>query len=517
MWVALLVLLTISAFVNGDVKVALLGHPDRHLGVLTWVLFFALFCAGQQLTDQVRTLARCAVVAGALTSVYSVWELLFGPPVSIDASTRRLVGPLGSAAFLGAACCLLGPIAVGVAFDRSEDRSWRRISAGVAFLTAVSVVGSGTRAAWFGLLIAAAVAVIAVQPRWRSIACCTAGVLVAVAIVAPRLSDVTTRSEGTGSRLDEWRIGTRVIDMHPMTGVGPEGYRIAVSEGIDDVYERAYRRDTVLPDRAHSGPLDVALAGGVGAGLLYVALIGFVGWRAWLAIRSRRALAAGLACAVIAYGAQQLLLFPLAELDPVWWVLAGVVVASTTVAEPIVHRRTIVPALAATASIIMLVAGVLDVAADRQARTALRAVDHDVSVDAARRAVTLRPDNLRYRLVAANALLDRGTLADIDAAIAEAREATEWSANDPFAADELATAMSRRAAATGDRADVNAAFAQWRALTARDPHRASWQLQFGRAAALAGDAATARKAFLAAADLGEPGARELLAQLDASS
>jgi tetratricopeptide (TPR) repeat protein len=312
-------------------------------------------------------------------------------------------------------------------------------------------------------------------------------------------------------------VAARVVGKHPLIGTGPEGYRIAVAEGIDDNYERAHRRDTVLPDRAHSAPVDLTLAGGLGAGALYVGLVGFVGWRSWRLMRSGSPLTSGVAAAVIAYGVQQLLLFPLAELDPVWWVFAGVVVALTSDGDPVVQRRIVVPVLAATTSVFMLVIGVLDVAADRLARTASRAADRDAAVDAADRAVSLRPDNMRYRLVAAEVYLDRGTLADADRAIAEARKATRWSSNDPFAVDELATAMSQRAEATGDPEDVTAALAQWQRLVDRDPHRARWQLQLGRAAALAGDADLARHAWLVAEDLGEPGATALLDALAASS
>ena len=114
-WVVLLGLLGLSALVNGDARVSLLGHPDRHFGVLTWVLLFALFCAGQQVADQVTTvttLTRASVVAALSVGGYCLWELLFGPPVSVATTTRRLLGPFGSAAFLGAACCLLLPVAL---------------------------------------------------------------------------------------------------------------------------------------------------------------------------------------------------------------------------------------------------------------------------------------------------------------------------------------------------------------------------------------------------------------------
>ncbi|MEP7113597.1 MAG: O-antigen ligase family protein [Ilumatobacteraceae bacterium] len=517
MWTVLLGLLTLSALVNGDAKVALFGHPDRHLGVLTWVLLFALFCAGQQLADEVTLVGRAGVIAAAALGVYSLWELLFGPPIAVATTTRRLLGPFGSAAMLGAACCLLGPVVLGVAFDRSQDRRWRLAGGLSAVLLAIAVLGTGTRAAWIGVAVTAVAVIVAVRPTRHSVLWCAAGVVAAVSIVAPRLHEVSSRSDSSSSRSDEWRIAARVIGGHPIVGVGPEGYRIAISERIDDAYERAYRRDTVLPDRAHSGPLDVTLAGGLAAGLLYIVLLGFVGWRSWRLMRSKGPPAVGIGAAVIAYGVQQLLLFPLAELDPIWWLFGGLVVALSSTSDSIVHRRVVVPVLAAATSMFMLVIGVLDVAADRLARTALRATDHDDAVDAADRAVALRPDDMRYRLVAAEALLDRGTLADIDRAVAEARRATDWSSKDPFAIDELATAMSQRAVVTGETSDANAALAQWRHLVEGDPHRARWQLQLGRAAALAGDNDLARQAWLVAEDLGEPGATELLDALDASS
>jgi O-antigen ligase len=515
-WVALLGLLTTSALINGDVAVALLGHPDRHLGVVTWMLLFTMFCGGQQLADHASSLARACLVAAAAIGVYSLWELSFGPPVAVATETRRLLGPFGSAAMLGAGCSLLGPVVIGIALDRSEDRRWRRAGAIVGVLVAIAIVGSGARAAWVGAAGAAAVGAVAVRPSRRTVIWCAAGLTIAVATVAPRLGDVSSRSAGGGSRLDEWRVSTRVIARHPLLGVGPEGYRIAVSEGVDDSYERAHRRDTVLPDRAHSAPLDVALAGGLGGALLYVGLVCFVGRRAWRLMRAQRPAVAGIGAAVIAYSLQQLLLFPLAELDPLWWVLAGVVVALTSAREPIEQRRTVVPVLAATAAAVVFVVGALDVAADRLARTALRAADHDVAIDAADRAVRLRPDDMRYRLVAAEAHLDKGTLADIDKAIAQARLATRWSAHDPFATDELATALSQRAAATGDPADVAEALAEWHRLVDRDPHRARWQLQLGRAAALAGDTVVARRAWAVAEKLGEPDAAALLDALGTS-
>ena len=146
-------------------------------------MFFALFCAGQQLATGLIVVARSGVVAAALLGVYALWELLFGPPIAIAATTRRLLGPFGSAAYLGAACCLLAPIAIGVAFDRAEDLRWRWVGVAAATLATIAAVGSGTRAAWVGAAVAAGIVVVAMRPNGRSALLCICGLFVAVLTV----------------------------------------------------------------------------------------------------------------------------------------------------------------------------------------------------------------------------------------------------------------------------------------------------------------------------------------------
>jgi hypothetical protein len=247
----------------------------------------------------------------------------------------------------------------------------------------------------------------------------------------------------------------------------------------------------------------VALAGGLPAALAYCALIGFIGWRALGLLRADRA-TAGIAAGVIAYSVQQLLLFPVAELDPIWWLLAGIVVASDSIAARSIERRSHHRPIAVGALIlapVALVAGVLDVAADRLAHRAVADTDASGSIDGAERAVDLRPDSLRYRMVLAEMLARRSTLADIDAAIHQADLAVDWSPRDPIAADVHASFLLDRANVTGQPADIGNALHAWQHLVDRDPLRARWQLQLGRAAALAGDTSAARVAWTIADDL----------------
>lgn len=517
-WAVLLGFLLLGALFGGDLPTALLGHPERHLGVVTWVMFALLFAAGQQLhTSGGRaTLARAATVASAIIGLWCMWESAVGAPIDVATTTDRLIGPFGSAAYLGAAVCLVGPFAVGRAADPDARIIERIGSAGAATLGLVALVGSGARAAWVGAAVAAVAMLVRRRPSRRAWASIGAALVVALAVVGSRLDDVVERTAGASSRVDEWTLAARVVWAHPVVGVGPEGYRIAVSEGIDRHYERTYGRDRVLPDRAHSGPIDVALTGGLPAAAAQLALMAFLARRSWQSLGTDPGSAA-LAAAVMGYGVQQLLLFPLAELDPMWWAFAGALVAAPTtgLAPARAHQRVAASVIAVVVSLVAFVAGVLDVAADRLARTALRSSEPVAAIDAAHRAVALRPDDLRYRMVAAVLHRDRGTLADVDAAIDESRAALRWSPHDPVALDQWASALTARAAITGDRVDTDVALRAWTGLVERDPVRARWQLELGRAAALAGDIDLARRSWTTAADLDphDPTADTLLDQL----
>lgn len=542
LWAVLLGLLTIGVLTNDDVRVALLGHPIRHFGLLTWALCLLVFAAGHQLRTvaNVRLLARSVVVALSGIGLWCVWELAFGRPVDVAVRTDRLLGPFGSAAMLGAACCLLIPVAVGVAADHEERRGWRIAAAAAAVTGLISLVGSGARAAVFGMLVAGVVIAVRRRPSRRTLGLVGAAVVVTAAVLAPRLVDVFDRDRDAGSRLDEWSLAVDVLADHPFTGAGPEGYRIAVMGHVDPAYERAYGRDVVLPDRAHQSLLDVALQGGVLAGLVYAALVALVVTVAVRRAATASAVVVGLAGGAVAYAAQQLLLFPLAELDPVFWLVAGVLVggasrsigepSSTDAGEPIGRDTEALPsdtshasrsrhaigALALIAALPVFVTGLLGVAADRLARSALDAHTADDAVREVDRAVRLRPDDLVLRSFAVRLHLDRGTLADVDEAIEQAEAAVRWSPNDPIALDDHARALFTRATVTGDPADVERSLAAWRALVARDPTRTRWQVEFGRAAALAGDEHLAREAWTTALELrpDDETARTLLTALD---
>ncbi|HZN14287.1 MAG TPA: O-antigen ligase family protein [Acidimicrobiales bacterium] len=495
-WVLFLAIAALAAAVGLDHLYAWTGTPERHFGWLTWLLCAAAFAVGQNAAeDGRRVVSITAAIAAAAIGAWSIAELLGWEPVRLVAAGSRPVGPFGSSAFLGAAAALLGPVAVGFAMQRR-----RPIAVAAAALSGVALVASGARAAWVGVLVAAVIAAVlrrAVNRRVMVGAAAIALIAVGGAFafgVAGRVPALfTDRDGGVHGRLDEWRVATRVVLARPLTGVGPEGYRIAFARHVDDRYEARHGRDP-LPDRAHDAFLDVAATTGLLGLAAYVLLLGLAGRLIVRAARRGDPLTAGIAVGVMGYAVQSLFLFPLAELDPLAWLLAGVVAASMSERRVAIAAGPPVRVVAAVFATVALIAGGLDLVADRDARATLAALA-DQRLPGGDRPRQLRPDQLRYHLLAARAAEARGTPSGLNAALADVARGLAVSPRDPVGRAERARILLERARLTGNRRHVAAATAALTALVHSDPRNAEAWLRLGLADALAGDQSGARRAW----------------------
>lgn len=495
-----------------DPVYAWIGTPDRHLGLLAWCLFAVAFLAGQTVASTLRPLLRAVVVATLGIGVYSMLELVGVAPIELVADSSRLGGPFGSPAYLGAALALLIPVAIGAALDGLGSLGWRIVSGLAAVLGIVAILGSQTRAAWVGLMVA----VLFSFPLWKrwlrrnwwvgAGLVVVAAALILATPLGERAVSVFDLNEGTTrGRIDEWQVGGSVLVDHPVVGTGFEGYRIAFPGNVDADYERRYTR-RVTPDRAHNGALDVGVTTGLPGLVFYV--VGAI----WLVGRARRGLRsgdvglAGIAAGVVGYLAQQQFLFPIAEVDPVFWVLAGVLVASAPQGGSVVRLglpRAIGIGGAALA-VAALVVGGLDVAADHQTKEAFEqsAVGDQIeALAAADRAVALRPDSIRYSFVAATIAAQPGTVHALDEAMARFDKALDVSPRDPILRAEHAGLLLGRARLTTSPDDIQRAVDAFQELIAADPNNAQNHLQVGVALALAGDTEGAESAWLTAEGL----------------
>jgi O-antigen ligase/cytochrome c-type biogenesis protein CcmH/NrfG len=503
-WVLFLVVTAVAAGLGVDRLYAWTGTPERHLGAFTWLLCALAFAVGQLLVvGERRVVAAAAALAAGAGGVWAGAEALGWHPLHLVGVGDRPVGPFGSSAYLGAAAVLLAPAALGMALDRQWSAVARRAAAVAALAGAVGLVVSGARAAWLGGAVALLV-VVARRGVGRRVAVAGGVATVAVVVVAlavgvgGRLPDLLRdREGGARGRLDEWRVAARVVATHPVLGVGPEGYRIAFAGAVDDAYERAHGR-TPLPDRAHSALLDVAATTGLVGLLAYGALLLFVGRFLLRAVRASPPWLAGLAAGVLAYWVQSLFLFPIGELEPVVWLLAGIVVTATMRAHEAVdvHVPRLVPLAAGALAGATVVAGIADVAADRLARRTL-ATATSSGRDEPASAAGLRPDQIRYRLVAAR-VLERQGAAGLTSALLQIDRGLHVSPRDPVVRHERARLLLARARASGSATELAAARTALVHLAHDDPRNAEVLLRLGLVQQLTGHDAAAERAWLAA-------------------
>ncbi len=493
-WMAFLGWAAFTSIVALDPLSAWLGTPDRRFGMVALATMAVAFLAGQAVDDPAGrgVVSRWAVAALGLMSVYGVLEALGVPPVESTITTTRLGSTLGSPAYLGAALCLVTPIAWGAAAEE-QSRPWRLAAvvagSGGLFLLA----GAATRAALIGLAAALVVALRSMAPALRR----RAGIAAAAALMAVAgltLSPLGARlvEADAGGRLDEWKIAAGSLASRPVVGVGLEGYRGAFPSHVSSDYVRAYGRDTVT-DRAHSGPLDMGVSTGLVGAAAWLAAAVWLTIRAWRVSRIGGPVVTGMAAGVVALIAQELFLFPTVEVGVGGWAVAGMVVAS----DPSGDRVRLRPSAAAQVAMVVvavaaLVAGAADIGADHRAATAMATGDLDTA-DGARR---LRPDSFRYALVAADVAIRAGspTAADdrLDAA---------WRLSPGDPALRLARARVVHTMVASGEVAAGQAVAELEVAVGEDPNHPELRLLFGDLLAEAGDTEAAERAWLAAEEL----------------
>ncbi len=495
---------------------ALVGTPDRHLGLVVWLLSAGLFWAAGSSSESSRVPVAIAATAGtALVGVYTLLELGGIDALDIGFSGDRMGGPFGQPAYLGAAMALTVPIVIGAT---GSSIGGRRVASAVWIAGGLGLFALGAsqaRAAVIGLLVAFAVVAASRRTeidRIRSgLVAAVAAALVAAAALTPlgdRLWALSDLDDGVvAGRLDEWQVGADAFvhaDAGGLIGYGPEGYRIVFGEFVDQQYVIDHGR-TAITDRAHNSLLDTALTGGWAAGGGLAVLHGGVVVAAWRALRQGDRLDAGMGAGAIAYATQQLFLFPLAELDPAFWVVGGLLVARTAGDVPPGWElpTAVARPLGATALAIAIVAagaGVLDLAADHRVDTAQKRGDAAIAGDAA----DLRPDSIRYAFIASRLAPDH------DAALAHLADGLDVSPLDPALRAEQASVLLDRARLTDREDHLREALDALEMLGRDDPNHPESQLRLGVARALGGDDAGAVAALTHAATLAPSSSEPLI-------
>ncbi|MEZ5378410.1 MAG: O-antigen ligase family protein [Acidimicrobiales bacterium] len=521
-WLALLAVIAASALTGADRWHGVFGTPERNLGLLTWMGFAIAFGVGASLPPRSEhLLAAAATLAVGLLASLAGLELLGFDPGNTAWTGGRVGAPFAQSTYLAVALVVLLPLAAAPAFDRSLSGLRRVATAAIATAGVLTLVATAARGPVLGLGVGVMVVLVARGQRWTGVA--------AVGAVACTAAVVSMRRgwDSFGGRIDEWTVGLRGVRASPLLGFGPEGYRDQFPRLVDADYVRAYG-SSVITDRAHNAFIDIALSSGILAAALLGALWVLVGHSALRRVREHEAspTTIGLAAAVVAGLAQQLVLFPLAELDPMIWLFAGALVGNATEHH---HRmalrdhpaRSHLPTVVAAVGVVAMAASSWwnATAAVAEHRLAGSATFNQAAAEqAADRALALRPQSVRLVYAVALVHLNGPTLRDLDEALSILEAGLVDHPGDPALRTEYVFALVERARRSGLGSDLAAAVDAAERAAADAPNSPQLLGAHAEALRLAGRSDDAREQVGRALDLApeDPELRALAESIEKS-
>ena len=240
--------------------------------VPNFVVFFVVYAAAGKRSNSVALIAFF-VLGAAMAAAYGVIH----PPSGADLA--RDGGTLGDPNYFATVLVASLALAAALAMMRSLAPVWR-VSAVIACVLSVSgILLSLSR----GGLIALGVALltmIVIAGRWRAPMAAVAvfiailGVGYFIALAPPgALARITTNNDGSG-RQDVWRVGWRMVQAHPLNGVGAGNFPIVSKNYVLEPGLTTHADYIILtPKIAHNTYLEVLAEGGIPAFVLFMAIL----------------------------------------------------------------------------------------------------------------------------------------------------------------------------------------------------------------------------------------------------
>jgi O-antigen ligase len=246
------------------------------------------FTAVRNRRDTMRILA--AIVIGASVAAISA---IVAPPPPESAIYGRAAGTVGDPNELAAALLVGLAIAAAFAVNRHISPPLRTLASVSATLCLIGILLSLSRGGLLGAACALLIAVV-VGGRWRGRVLALSGVLAVLAVgyfaffasLPAKQRVVDVGAEGGTGRLDLWTVGLRMIEAHPLNGIGSGEFPVSsvhylLRPGL--IQNGAFILST--PKVAHNTYLNITAELGIVGGILFVAMIVFCVGCALLAIK----------------------------------------------------------------------------------------------------------------------------------------------------------------------------------------------------------------------------------------
>ncbi len=455
----LLVWLTLSAGLNGWAS-ALFGVHGRFQGLVSAFVMALAFSAGlSPRGPDVRGFRVILPLSAMVMTAIVIGQVLVGRDPAGWTNNRVVI-----AGWFAVVTSMLA------AFAAVTPGRGRWLIGATAAACAVALGLAGSRGAWLGALAGVVVATAgALWSRggrsgvWR-VALVVAVLLALVGVTASlaggetssKLDPATLASGSAASRMQIWLGAAAMAADRPLFGHGPGRFIYGFPPYQPFEHARLEAVDT-RPDQAHSWPVQLLAEGGLPATAMAVAIFATALYAGASAARRRDATALVATAGLTAYGMQALFGVASIEVDAIGWFAAGLAVSRGIGAHDLVgwaHR--VRSAVVVTAAAAVALACVVYLGADVRYARALDAFavgEMRTVRDEAAHAVRLMPLVDVYRVAFADGALYEPVPARRTAALAQARDLLEEGLMREPASYDLALALARVRAASGESPD----------------------------------------------------------------
>ncbi len=226
------------------------------------------------------TYVFAAIVVGATIAAVSA---ILAPPAAESAVAGRATGTVGDPNELAAALIVGLAVAMAFAVNRHFSARQRALAGVAAAFCLIGILISLSRGGLIGLAAALLLAVV-MGGRWRGRVLAGGGILALLAVgyfaffaSLPAQERVLNVSGGSGSgRLELWTVGLRMIEAHPINGVGTGQFQLSSVHYL--LRPGLFESGTYIlttPKVAHNTYLNIAAELGVVGGALFVAILLF--------------------------------------------------------------------------------------------------------------------------------------------------------------------------------------------------------------------------------------------------
>jgi putative inorganic carbon (HCO3(-)) transporter len=279
-WLAFVASAVLSTLFAENQNVAVFGIYSRYDGLLTILMYAALFWLSVQAVDgpdQARALLRVMLASGYVVAWIAILQCVTDS-LRLGAFTAAF-GTLGNKNVLGAFLVLLCPLAYG---EVVAARSWgpRILAYNALVVCALALYLAFSRSAWLAAGAAAVVAAIGIRgPGLRFAITGVAAILVLIGSIAVLPASRPERTDAYAQRTDlaeigdrpaGWRDSVHLIASRPLVGYGPDNFGLVFPRFQEKEFYQRW-------DKAHAETLQVAATQGVlGLAAYLWLLIGFI-------------------------------------------------------------------------------------------------------------------------------------------------------------------------------------------------------------------------------------------------